>query len=256
MSFSTHPIVAASSAVNAPTQPISVSTSGTSANSGCARATMYTPAVTIVAAWISAETGGGASIRAGPLQRGGEPDVERDPGRLPARAEVDEEHDRAQRRDRERVRLRLREERLELERPRGGPQHDDPDDEAEVADLRDPERLHRGARRRGGLGPVPDEQVGAEPDQLPEHEHLKEARREHEAEHREGEQRLVGVVAAERRRRLLAEGGGRGDPPAGGEQEPRERQREHERRESGGRGQAGRTGGRGGRPRPSGARGR
>ena len=65
MSLSTHAIVAASSAVNAPTQPIRVSTSGTSAKSGCARVTMKTPAVTIVAAWMSAETGVGPSIASG-----------------------------------------------------------------------------------------------------------------------------------------------------------------------------------------------
>ena len=50
MSPSTHAIVAASSAVNAPTQAIKVRTSGTSANRGSARVTMKTPAVTIVAA--------------------------------------------------------------------------------------------------------------------------------------------------------------------------------------------------------------
>jgi hypothetical protein len=65
MSFSTHAMLAASSAVKAPTHAISVSTSGASRKSGNARVTRNTPAVTIVAAWISAETGVGPSIASG-----------------------------------------------------------------------------------------------------------------------------------------------------------------------------------------------
>src|SRR5439155_459435 len=61
MSLSTHAIVAARSAVKAPTQPMSARTAGTRTKSGCARVTMKTPAVTIVAAWISADTGVGPS---------------------------------------------------------------------------------------------------------------------------------------------------------------------------------------------------
>ncbi len=51
--------------MKAPTQPMSTSTSGTRTKSGCARVTMKTPAVTIVAAWISADTGAGPSIASG-----------------------------------------------------------------------------------------------------------------------------------------------------------------------------------------------
>jgi len=65
MSPSTHAIVAASSAVNAPTQPMRASTSGTSRNKGIARVTMKTPAVTMVAAWIRADTGVGPSMASG-----------------------------------------------------------------------------------------------------------------------------------------------------------------------------------------------
>src|SRR2546422_9817738 len=65
MSRSTHAMVAASSAVSAPTHAISTSSEGTSANNGYTRATMYTPAVTMVAAWISADTGVGPSIASG-----------------------------------------------------------------------------------------------------------------------------------------------------------------------------------------------
>ena len=65
MSFSTHAMLAASSAVKAPTQAMSVSTSGASRKSGKARDTRNTPAVTMVAAWMSADTGVGPSIASG-----------------------------------------------------------------------------------------------------------------------------------------------------------------------------------------------
>ena len=65
MSFSTHAIVAASSAVSAPTVAMRASTPGTRTNSGSERATRKTPAVTIVAAWMSADTGVGPSIASG-----------------------------------------------------------------------------------------------------------------------------------------------------------------------------------------------
>ncbi len=55
------------------------------------------------------------------------------------------------------------------------------------------------AALRGGrtLVPEADQEIRAEPDQLPEDEHLQESGSEHEAQHREDEERLVGVVAAE-----------------------------------------------------------
>ena len=65
ISLSTHAIVAASSAVKAPIQPIRVSTSGVSTKSGIARTTRNTPAVTMVAAWMRAETGVGPSMASG-----------------------------------------------------------------------------------------------------------------------------------------------------------------------------------------------
>ncbi len=104
-----------------------------------------------------------------------------------------------------RLLLRDAEEGLELERAGGGPQHDDAGDEAEVAELGRPERLHRRARRGRPRVPVADQQVRAETDQLPEHEHLEVRRREDEPQHREREQRLVDVVAAERRGGLVVE---------------------------------------------------
>ena len=65
MSVCTHARIAAISAVIAPIQATIASTSGVSANSKSSRVSRYTPAVTIVAAWISAETGVGPSIASG-----------------------------------------------------------------------------------------------------------------------------------------------------------------------------------------------
>src|SRR5215472_8224929 len=65
MSFCTSPIVAAKIDV---TQPITATTArafGAIENTALVRAIMYTPAVTIVAAWISALTGVGPSMASG-----------------------------------------------------------------------------------------------------------------------------------------------------------------------------------------------
>src|SRR5581483_1215091 len=52
-------------AVSAPTMATTFIDSGARTNSAFERATMYTPAVTMVAAWISAETGVGPSMASG-----------------------------------------------------------------------------------------------------------------------------------------------------------------------------------------------
>ena len=57
--------MAAKNAVMAPMTVTTTRASGASSNSGDRRATMNTPAVTMVAAWISAETGVGPSIASG-----------------------------------------------------------------------------------------------------------------------------------------------------------------------------------------------
>src|SRR5437764_10663255 len=65
MSHCLRAIVAAKSAVSAPTPATTALPSGDSANSTPQRATRYTPAVTMVAAWISADTGVGPCIASG-----------------------------------------------------------------------------------------------------------------------------------------------------------------------------------------------
>ena len=65
MSFCTMAMLAAKIAVVPPITPTTASAVGAYSKIGDSRATMKTPAVTIVAAWISAETGVGPSIASG-----------------------------------------------------------------------------------------------------------------------------------------------------------------------------------------------
>src|SRR5438093_5619882 len=58
-------MLAANSAVSAPITATVVLAAGACAYSGAIRQVTYTPAVTIVAAWISADTGVGPSIASG-----------------------------------------------------------------------------------------------------------------------------------------------------------------------------------------------
>src|ERR1700735_3960054 len=65
MSFCTRPTVAAKIAVVAPMKVTKAEAVGASSNKGDNRATMNTQAVTMVAAWIKAETGVGPSMASG-----------------------------------------------------------------------------------------------------------------------------------------------------------------------------------------------
>ena len=65
MSFCAQPTVAANNAVEAPITVTIASVVGANSSIGDIRAIRNTPAVTIVAAWISAETGVGPSIASG-----------------------------------------------------------------------------------------------------------------------------------------------------------------------------------------------
>src|ERR1700744_5321648 len=65
MSVWAQPMVAANNAVGAPMKVTNANTVGAYSISGDMRAIRNTPAVTMVAAWISAETGVGPSIASG-----------------------------------------------------------------------------------------------------------------------------------------------------------------------------------------------
>ncbi len=71
MSFCEHAMVAATKAVSAPMMAMVVRPGTESVRIGDMRTSRYTPAVTMVAAWISADTGVGPSIASGSqLNRG------------------------------------------------------------------------------------------------------------------------------------------------------------------------------------------
>src|SRR6266852_5241227 len=65
MSFCTSPMVAARRAVESPITATQSMAIGAWVNRMAERAVMYTPAVTMVAAWINAETGVGPAIASG-----------------------------------------------------------------------------------------------------------------------------------------------------------------------------------------------
>ena len=65
MSHCLRAMVAANNAVSAPTPATTALETGASANKRLQRATRYTPAVTMVAAWMRAETGVGPCIASG-----------------------------------------------------------------------------------------------------------------------------------------------------------------------------------------------
>src|SRR5574341_2353801 len=71
MSYWPTAIVAAKRAVTAPIIATMYCAAGAAIYSGAERATRYTPAVTIVAAWIRAETGVGPAIASGNHVRSG-----------------------------------------------------------------------------------------------------------------------------------------------------------------------------------------
>ena len=65
MSVCVIPIVAAKSAVSVPITATTVKAIGARSKITCEREIIYTPAVTMVAAWIRADTGVGPSIASG-----------------------------------------------------------------------------------------------------------------------------------------------------------------------------------------------
>ena len=158
------------------------------------RATMKMPAVTIVAAWISAEIGVGPSIESGsqtcsgtcallpiaPTNRQMQMTLASDHTTPPPRSSVAVASSGARSNT---VGV--------VERPGGGEHEADAEQEAEVADAVREERLQVRVDGRRPLVPEADQQVGHEADRLPPEEQLQEVVAHDEHEHREGEQRDV-----------------------------------------------------------------
>ena len=158
---------------------------------------MNTPAVTIVAAWISAETGVGPSIASGSqVWRPSCADLPIAPmnsrrqsrvivsTRMPGKPIVDPAMPGAA------ARIAGIE---TVPNTRKVPKM--PSDEAEIADAVDDERLDRRGIGRRLVVPEADQQIGGEADAFPAEEHLDEVVGGHQHQHREGEQRQIGEEA-------------------------------------------------------------
>ncbi len=96
----------------------------------------------------------------------------------------------------------------EGERAQAGPQGHQADDHAEVADAVDDERLVGRGRGALPLDVKADQEIGANADQLPEHEHHADVAGDHEPQHAEAEQRqiLKEAVEAARAVQMMAVG--------------------------------------------------
>ena len=197
MSFCTRPMVAAKIAVVAPMKVTKVCAFGASSNSGDSRATMKTPAVTMVAAWISADTGVGPSIASGSQV------CSRNCADLPiapmnSSRQMSVSASACQ--PKKSMNLagqsrRLREDSVEIDGAGHREQREDAERKAEVADAVDDEGLDRGSVGLGLLVPEADQQIAGEPHAFPAEKHLHQIVGGHQHQHREGEQRQIAEEA-------------------------------------------------------------
>ena len=164
---------------------------------------MNTPAVTIVAAWISAETGVGPSMASGsqvwsgtcadfpiaPMKRSRQttviaPAPSYDWPKMVRTMSLPLSDRRG-----------IGEDRVEVDRGEEIEDAKNAEREAEVADAVDDEGLDRGGVRRGPVIPEADQQIGREADALPAEKHLQKIVGRHQHQHGEGEERQIGEEA-------------------------------------------------------------
>ena len=215
MSFCTRPTVAAKKAVVAPKKVTTVSATGASSKSGDRRATMNTPAVTMVAAWMRAETGVGPSMASGSQV------CSRNCADLPmapmnSRMQSDGQRVRVPRQEmhgRAGDARRVGEDRVVVDRVEQQEDAEDAEREAEIADAVDDEGLDRRGVGRGPRVPEADQQIGGETDALPAEEQLDEIVRGHQHQHGEGEHRQIGEEARPVRDRAPCSRSNRRGPP-------------------------------------------
>ncbi len=155
------------------------------------RATRYTPAVTIVAAWISADTGVGPAIASGNHTCSGicadlpvAPMNSRMPTRLAGTTAAAPMPNAA---------LML----VHVQRAEGLVQHEHAEQETRVADAVGDEGLLAGARIGQVVEPEADQQVRGQADAFPADEQHQHRAAEHQQQHEEQEQVQVGEEAAE-----------------------------------------------------------
>ena len=153
------------------------------------RATRYTPAVTIVAAWISADTGVGPAMASGSQTCSGicadlpeAPMNNRMPTRLADTAGAASAMNAALIRSMSSV-------------PSACIEHEHAEQEAGIADAVGDEGLLAGAGLVRILEPEADQQVGGEPHAFPADEQDEQRPAEHEQQHEEQEQVQIGEVA-------------------------------------------------------------
>ena len=190
MSFCWMAMTADSKAVNPPIQAMT-SSAGAGIRAGRRRGrACNTPAATIVAAWISALTGVGPSMASGSQTCSGNcallPIAPQKISKPATVASVPSACGLA---------ARFAWSTSKLSEPRLAQTSQDAEQEPEVAQAIGDEGLLARIRRRGPLEPEADEQVAGHADQFPEDEQLHEVVRQHDAEHREGEQAQAGEVA-------------------------------------------------------------
>ena len=123
------------------------------------------------------------------LHRVRQPRVQRKLRRLTGRPEEEGDADESEGIPRHRARLEPVEHVEEVHRTEGQEDRDDPDRVAPVPDAVHHERLLRRVIGRRALEPKADEQVAAEADALPAHEHQQVVVCHHEDQHREDEER-------------------------------------------------------------------
>ena len=184
------------SAVIAPITSTNDSAVSDSSNSGDIRATMKMPAVTIVAAWISAEIGVGPSIESGSQTCSGNcallPIA---PMKRQMQMTVISRQSHAREAELRELRRPGANDLAVVQRAGVGDDQADAEDEAEVADPVDDERLHVGEDRGRPREPEADQQVGDQAHRLPAEEQLQEVVAHDQHEHREREQRDVAEEA-------------------------------------------------------------
>ena len=209
MSFWTSPMVAAKNAVMAPISVTTVSASTDSSKIGDMRATRKTPAVTMVAAWISAETGVGPSMASGnqvcsrncadlpiaPMNSSRQVAVSASP-RSSCNADETRSTTPLSVASAPGMKSAVPAKMTSIEtEPNSTKTPKMPSAKAEIADPVDDEGLDgRGVGRRL-LVPEADQQVGRKADAFPAEEHLHQVVGRHQHQHGEGEQRQIGEEA-------------------------------------------------------------
>ena len=161
--------------------------------SACERTTRYTPAVTIVAAWMRAETGCGARhcVR--------QPDEQRELGGFPGDGQEQQQGDGQQQ-------LggcpgSLLEDHIEIQAAKGGSHQENGQQHAKISHAVDDECLFGSFGVRGAFSsffePETDQQVGAQANPFPADEQHEKVVGAHQYHHRSDEEIKVNKIAAE-----------------------------------------------------------